>query len=177
MVHIHRVDQNHGRVLGIFADMFERYTILRNIAFATLFVVLYLMIWRPVREELSQSVLLPVIGHFTSDFLPIQLTTDGKTTIIIYRTDAVEQKNVITFTGFGNAFFLLGSVYLLAFGFGWKPVGWLFLLHQAITAGSLICLLLAVSTHPAWLYPMNVLVTYITPAATGLFVLTVRRRP
>lgn len=57
-------------------------------------------------------------------------------------------------------------------GFGWKPVGWLFLLHQAITAGSLVCLFLAVGTHPGWLYPMNLLVTYITPAATGMFVLT-----
>lgn len=80
------------------------------------------------------------------------------------------------FSGFGNSFFLLGSIYFLAFGFGWKPVGWLFLLHQAITAFSLICLFLAVSTHPAWLYPMNLLVTYITPAATGLFVLTVGRK-
>jgi len=153
--------------------MFNRSIILRKIALATLFVVLYFLIWRPIRAELSQSVLLPSLEHLTSERVPIHYYSDGKTTILAVRTGS--QNKVVSFTGFGNAFFLFGSVYLLAFGLGWKPVGWLFLLHQAITAVSLICLFLAVSTHPAWLYPMNLLVTYITPAATGLFVLTVYR--
>jgi len=156
--------------------MFERHTILRNIAFATLFVALYLLVWRPVREELTQSVMLPVVGHLKSDLVPIHVQSDGKTTLLLYRTDAEAQKSVFTFTGFGNLFLLLGAVYFLAFGFGWKPVLHLFLIHQGITLLALISLFLAVSWHPAWLYPMNFLVTYFTPAATGMFVLTVGRR-
>jgi len=156
--------------------MFNKYTMIRNIAFATLFAVLYLWIWRPVRQDLSQSFVFPIVGYLKSDLMPIQHQSDGKTTLLLYRTDAEAQKSVFTFTGFGNLFLLIGAVYFLAFGFGWKPVLHLFLIHQLITLLALISLFLAVSWHPAWLYPMNFMVTYFTPAATGMFVL-MRRGP
>lgn len=169
--------------------MIERKSILTKLAVVAVFVVAYFGMWRPIREYTTQKLLSPQVQRLSSPDSIVQPYTDGKTTLILVRTDIkvlpVEQnatslssrsgKNVVTFNGFGNVFFLLGSVVILLIGPGLKPVGWLFLLHQGITLLSLFCLFLAVSTHPAWLYPMNLLVTYITPAATGMYVLTWRR--
>lgn len=146
---------------------------LRPILLSVLLVVIYLGAWRSVRVVLVSDLIGPVVTTMAE--------TQGKVSIepkkgasLIVRKPTTSAEYV--FSGFGNSFFLLGAMYFLVAGRGWKPVGWLFLLHQGITFLSLICLFLAVSTHPVWLYPMNVLVTYITPAATGMFVLTVGRR-
>lgn len=165
---------------------------------AALFAAFYLLAWRPVRVWITNDVMRPAIERMLSEDAPLRFHPTARASFYVVRTDIQgtwersgeagsersaqslggdAEKNVYRFNGFGNAFFLLGGLYFLAFGHGWRPVGRLFLLHQAITALSLGCLLLAVSAHPAWLYPMNLLVTYITPAATGLFVLTVGRRP
>jgi len=167
----------------------DREQILRKLVVVALFVAVYFMVWRPVREQITQKLLFPLIERSVTSESVVQPYSDGKTTIILVRTDVNHaaangeatslrpqtSKSMVTFNGFGNAFFLLGSVVILAFNLSWKHVLQLFLIHQGITVLALISLFLAVSTHPAWLYPMNLLVTYITPAATGMFVLMRKR--
>lgn len=167
------------------------------ILLALLFAALYFIAWRPVRVWVTNDLVRPAFERMLEEDAPLRFAQRRRPGLQVIRTDiqgtyernvspernqrpaqalgGEARKNIYVFNGFGNAFFLLGGLCLLAFGHGWRPVGWLFLLHQAITALSLVCLLLAVSTHPAWLYPMNLLVTYITPAATGLFVLRVTK--
>lgn len=140
-----------------------------HLIFALLLAAFYLLAWRPVRVWVTNDLVRPAFERVLTDDAPMRFVERRRPGLLVIRTDI---EKIYVFNGFGNAFFLFGGVYLLAVGRGWKPVGWLFLLHQAITAGSLICLFLAVGTHPGWLYPMNLLVTYITPAATGMFVLT-----
>lgn len=172
--------------------------IVRRALYVFFYIGLYFVVLRPSRDTITERVIIPVVRELKGDTVPVSFFYYGGPGFYIVRTDMTgdwqrnsedrsnrtpvgmnsnAQKNAFSFRGFGDKFFSLGAFYFLVMGFGWKPVGKLFLLHQAITAVSLICLLLAVSTHPAWLYPMNLLVTYITPAATGMFVLTVGRRP
>lgn len=140
-----------------------------HLLFALLLAALYLIAWRPVRVWITNDVVRPAFERLLTDDAPMRFVERRRPGLLVIRTD-IEKTHV--FNGFGNAFFLFGGLYVLAFGHGWRPVAWLFLLHQGITALSLVCLFLAVTSTPAWLYPMNLLVTYITPAATGMFVLT-----
>lgn len=170
----------------------------RRALFVVAFIGIYFVALRPGRNAVTEHIVVPAVLEMKGDSVPVSIFHYGGPGFYIVRTDVTgdwqrnseersertpvgmnpdAQKNTFSFRGFGDKFFTLGSLYFLAFGFGWKSVGKLFLLHQAITTISLICLFLAVSTHPAWLYPMNLLVTYITPAATGMYVLTVGRRP
>lgn len=172
--------------------------IVRRILFVILFIGIYFVALRPGRNAITEHILVPAVLAMKGDAVPVTVVHYSGPGFYIVRTDVIgewqrssedrsertavgmggeTQKNTFSYRGFGDKFFTLGTLYFLAMGFGWKPVGWLFLLHQGITVLSLICLFLAVSTHPAWLYPMNLLVTYLTPAATGIFVLTVGRRP
>lgn len=89
---------------------------------------------------------------------------------------SISEKNIFNYTGFGDKFFLFGSIYLICIGLGWKYVYQLFILHQLISLLSLTFLILTFAYSTMWLYPMNLLVTYITPAATGMFVLTWGKR-
>lgn len=146
---------------------------LRPFLLSLLLILIYLGAWRTVRVFLTSELIFPMIETRIGVDSALDVMPKKGASLVLRTT---ESDSDYVFSGFGNSFFLLGALYFLAFGFGCKPVGWLFLLHLGITALSLICLFLAVSTHPAWLYPMNLLVTYITPAATGMFVLTVGRR-
>jgi hypothetical protein len=170
--------------------------IVRRALFAVAFIGLFFTVLRPSRDAITKHLLVPAVLSIKGDSVPVSIFHYGGPGFYIVRTDVTgdwqrnseersnrtpvgmnpdAQKNTFSFRGFGDKFFSLGAFYFLVMGFGWKPVGKLFFLHQAITVVSLICLLLAVSTHPAWLYPMNLLVTYITPAATGIFVLMGRK--
>lgn len=172
---------------------FHQHPNLRRVLYALAFIGIYFVALRPGRNAITREVVVPVVHVMKGDAVPVAIVHSGGPGFYIVRTDVTgdwqrnsgdrsertpvgmnpdAQKNTFSFRGFGDKFFSLGAFYFLMMGHGWRPVGRLFLLHQAITALSLGCLLLAVSTHPAWLYPMNLLVTYITPAATGIFVLT-----
>jgi hypothetical protein len=171
--------------------------LVRIAIYLILFVLLYFGIWRQVRVTFVQSVLIPnlekiengrvhVLNYFPANpafylaipdvYGPLQRNNEQREQRADIPVGLVREKNIFNYTGFGDKFFLLGSLYVIAVGFGWKPVFQLFMIHQVISVLSLLCLILAVSSHPSWLYPMNLLVTYITPATTGMFVLTWRKR-
>lgn len=175
----------------------KNFNFYQRLAYSLVFIVIYLFALRPIRDTITANILVPFVQQIKAESVPVMFYYFGGTSFYVIRTDIQgdwqrnaedrtartvvgigdqAQKNSFSFRGFGDKFFSLGAFYFLSFGFGWKPVGWLFLLHQSVTVLSLTCLILAVSTNPAWLYPMNLLVTYITPAATGMFVLTWRKR-
>lgn len=170
---------------------------LKPLLFVGLFGGLYFLVWRPIRVVVVQDLILPAISSIEQPRAQIYNTHPNNPAFYVIlpnvygplqrnnenrekRTDSPvgmeRQKNVFNYTAFGDKFFLFGSLYLLSFGFGWNRVLQLFLIHQGISLLSVICLFSAVGIHPAWLYPMNLLVTYITPAATGMFVLTTKSR-
>jgi hypothetical protein len=141
---------------------------MRSILFALAFAAAYFLVWRPVRVWTTNEVVRPALERVTAADAPIRFVSRARPGLYVDRTDI---EKIYVFNGFGNAFFLFGGLYFLAFGHGWRPVGWLFLIHQGLSALALLSLFLAVTLHPAWLYAMNLLVTYLTPAATGMFVL------
>lgn len=146
---------------------------LRSLAMAFLLVLAYFGVWRQFRVVLVSDIVFPVAQVFSDSEGRVVITPKKGASLVVMKADTTSQ---YVFSGFANSFFLMGGVYFLAFGFGWKPVLHLFIIHQGITLLALISLFFAISWHPAWLYPMNFLVTYFTPAATGMFVLTVGRR-
>ena len=148
-------------------------SLLRRFIIAGLLVLAYFGVWRQVRAVMVSDFIFPIIQVRADPDSGIVIAPKKGASLVAMKADTTSQ---YVFSGFANSFFLMGAVYFLAFGFGWKPVFHLFLIHQGITLLALISLFLAVSWHPAWLYPMNFLVTYFTPAATGMFVLTVGRR-
>jgi len=161
----------------------------RRALFICVLLLAYAGLHRPLRKEIIQNGIIPLVQHLNTghevELIPrqspgvyVRWNRDTLRTVSPEPTESGSPSalsrntlDLFTFRGFGDKFFLLGALYFLAMGMGWKPVGWLFLIHQGITLLSLVCLLLAVTLHPAWLYAMNLLVTYITPAATGMFVL------
>jgi hypothetical protein len=149
-------------------------THLRSLLLAFLLILAYFGVWRQVRVVLVSDIIFPVVQVFSDSNNGMAITPKKGASLVVMKHGSTSQ---YVFSGFGNSFFLLGGAYFLAFGLGWKPVVGLFLIHQGITLLALLCLFLAIGLTPAWLYPMNLLVTYITPAATGMYVLTVGRGP
>lgn len=160
--------------------------------YALLFITLFVFIIRPSRDLLTHSVIFPLAQAVQKEEIPIFMQYKGGPSFYIVRLDVYgnwqqsnqadsthsgsaalsrPEKNRFNFRGFGDKFFSLGALYFLVLGFGWIAVIRLYFIHLGITALSLACLFLALTTHPSWLYPMNLLVTYITPALSGIYVL------
>jgi hypothetical protein len=138
-----------------------------------LLVMAYLAVWRPVRVVLVSDLIRPVVTVLAVEGGDVSVEPKKGASLIVRKPGSSAE---YVFSGFANSFFLLGAAYFLIAGFGWRPVLWLFALHQGITLLAAISLFLAVGSSSTWIYPMNFLVTYITPAATGMFVLTWRKR-
>lgn len=147
-------------------------THLRSLMLAFLLILAYFGVWRQVRVIITTELVFPIVEFLAKENLDLTINIQSRPAITIKQ---VNQVGYHEFSGFGNSFFLFGSIYFVLVGYGLKPVSTLFLIHQGITILALLCLLLAVSISHTWLYPMKLLVTYITPAATGMFVLMQKR--
>jgi hypothetical protein len=165
--------------------------------YAVAFVAFFAMFLRPGRDAITGQLLHPAAISLHNEAVPVTFYYFGGPGFYIVRTDVQGDwqrnaedrsartavgvgsqtvKNSFSFRGFGDKFFSLGALYFLLFGFGWKPVMKLYAIHVGVTMLSLLCIYFGITHHPAWLYPMNLLVTYITPAATGMFVLMSNKR-
>lgn len=146
----------------------------RRFLLFTLLLTAYVLVWRPVRVVLVSDLISPIVTEIANQNGDVSVEPKKGASLIVRKPGSSAE---YVFSGFANSFFLLGAAYFLIAGFGWRPVAWLFALHQGITLLAGISLFLAVGSSSTWIYPMNFLVTYITPAATGMFVMTWGRGP
>jgi hypothetical protein len=145
---------------------------LKSVVLALLLILAYFGVWRQVRVVLISEYIFPLVERINTEETGLRINAHERPAITIKDN---QKSGYHEFSGFGNSFLLFGSLYFIFAGIGWRPILNLSLLHFGITFLSLGCLLLAVGVNSAWLYPMKLLVTYITPAATGMFVLMQKR--
>lgn len=152
--------------------------ILTPLVFVMLLAIAFQLLLKPVRMFVVHEALIPVGLSVQSD--PSQFRIETSQSVGFYIADATNpnQKSSewLAYTGFGNLYFLIGAAMLILMGRGWKSVAWLFALHVSLsTLAGLFMVIGLWSNSMGWMYAMDFTVSKAYPAATGLYVLSVKR--
>lgn len=133
---------------------------------------------KPMRMIVVHDILIPAVRAVQAP--PSQFDVQMSRSVGFYVTDAnnPDQKSSewFAYTGFGNLYFLIGAAMLILMGRGWKSVAWLFALHVSLsTLAGLFMVIGFWSNAMGWMYAMDFTVSKAVPAATGFFVLSMKR--
>lgn len=143
------------------------------------FSVAFQLVLKPLRLIIVHDILIPSVLYLQSepsDF-KIQMTHSVAFHVIDQTRSSQNPSEWFAYTGFGNLYFLIGSVILILVGQDWTKIAWLFILHASLSSVAGVFLIIGMSMNTIyWIYAMDFTVSKAVPAATGMFVLMQKRK-